>query len=663
MTTPNFPTVWFWVVQDTNPTTQVFDSTLGLEANTSADYLSWVANGGRSLQQAQYSVAAAQDNGSGAIRITIGNNNNLEFTANDVWVIQNVVMAGATVINGVWPVTPVNSNQVDLQGSTFVGGDNLVTAGVIDRGSVMPTLAGLYVYINSYNISIFNAGVFYNEQTFSISGGDVTIPSLLELTIFNNPGGSSIARTAILPQANLPGGLPIGISVYLQVNTNDGAGHAPAVNIHAHDGTTPVAAAFAGDVVQLILAANTTANGTWTSIILPFVPVQTVRGGLGTNVAPSDGQIPIGQGGTPKTYSPKTLSGDGTLSDAGTLTVTSTSGVPFGPFATLTAPLAIVYGGTQTTVAPSAGQILIAQSGSLYSPTALVGGATLAASGTVILANPAAAVRGGVFSHASVASQFLVSLDTSGSLTGAQPAFGNLTGVASVAQGGTNQTAAPSAGQVLIAQSSTAFAPITLSGGATVGAGGTVTLGTPGTAVLGGLFSFASVSNQFLTSLATSGSLAAAQPALANLSGSLNLGTQVTGTLAVASGGTGQTTGDYTPNGAWTPTDQSGGTLTFSSASVAYSRAGNMVFVYGRWNYPTTSDSHNALVGGLPVTVVNALKAQNFFFVFNNATGQIGLTPLAGTTTFQLTVAGGSGLTNSILSGARVVISFSYPVT
>jgi len=70
--------------------------------------------------------------------------------------------------------------------------------------------------------------------------------------------------------------------------------------------------------------------------------------------------------------------------------------------------------------------------------------------------------------------------------------------------------------------------------------------------------------------------------------------------------------GDY-EEGAWTPTDASGAGLTFSNITKAgrYVKIGSLVFVSIYFNYPTTSNTSHALVGGLPFTSVGAYHYLN----------------------------------------------------
>lgn len=108
---------------------------------------------------------------------------------------------------------------------------------------------------------------------------------------------------------------------------------------------------------------------------------------------------------------------------------------------------------------------------------------------------PTSTTIGGVKSYAVVSNQFLTSIGTDGLPVSAQPSFSNISGTATVAQGGTGQTshtangillgngssalsitAAMTDGQILVGQSSAAPLPKTISGDVTVAASGAVTI-------------------------------------------------------------------------------------------------------------------------------------------------------------------------------------------
>jgi hypothetical protein len=126
---------------------------------------------------------------------------------------------------------------------------------------------------------------------------------------------------------------------------------------------------------------------------------------------------------------------------------------------------------------------------------------------------------------------------------------------------------------------------------------------------------------------------------------------------------TGALNGHTISPASWTPSDQSGAGLTFTGVSVNYTRHDNMIFAYGRVTYPATADTHNAKIGGLPVSVPAVNYASGVqpaaatgvaFAMVCSANG--------GTTTFSFfNAAGVAAITNAQLSGAVVLFNLSYP--
>ncbi len=135
------------------------------------------------------------------------------------------------------------------------------------------------------------------------------------------------------------------------------------------------------------------------------------------------------------------------------------------------------------------------------------------------LPTPTSSTIGGVQSFTSSANIFLTGLNTSGVFLSAQPKCSNLSdGTQFCSATGTQATAG------LNVFSSTLQGVVPASGGSTtqvlLASGSFGALPTPTTTVLGGVNSFASASNNFLTGLNTSGSFLSARPACSNLSDS-----------------------------------------------------------------------------------------------------------------------------------------------
>jgi hypothetical protein len=113
----------------------------------------------------------------------------------------------------------------------------------------------------------------------------------------------------------------------------------------------------------------------------------------------------------------------------------------------------------------------------------------------------------------------------------------------------------------------------------------------------------------------------------------------------------------------WTPTDNSGAVLSFTSVSANYSKIGNMVFAYFTLTYPATADTSNASIAGLPVAVPNHPYAAGpaACSVSGGAIAVI-LSPTVSTSTAAFTNhATAAAVTNANLSGLTVKGMLIYP--
>jgi hypothetical protein len=115
----------------------------------------------------------------------------------------------------------------------------------------------------------------------------------------------------------------------------------------------------------------------------------------------------------------------------------------------------------------------------------------------------------------------------------------------------------------------------------------------------------------------------------------------------------------YTAASSFSPTDQSGGSLTFSNVSVHYDVIGNTVHVYGTLTYPSTSDTHNGTIS-LPVAVPNANYAQTPCTAIGTASALF-LLPIKNGSTAVFVGASAANYTNASLSTAVIEFNCSYP--
>jgi hypothetical protein len=111
---------------------------------------------------------------------------------------------------------------------------------------------------------------------------------------------------------------------------------------------------------------------------------------------------------------------------------------------------------------------------------------------------------------------------------------------------------------------------------------------------------------------------------------------------------------------AWTPTDQSGASLTFTAVNAQFCRIGNLVFVYGSLTYPSTADATQSKIS-LPVAVPN----QSYAKVSGTVVGTVNAIPQAiiNTSTAQFLTGAAGAVTNATLSLKVITIFIIYPAS
>jgi len=110
----------------------------------------------------------------------------------------------------------------------------------------------------------------------------------------------------------------------------------------------------------------------------------------------------------------------------------------------------------------------------------------------------------------------------------------------------------------------------------------------------------------------------------------------------------------------WSPTDQSGASLTFTGVSCQYTQIGNMVYAYGTLTYPSTASSANAIIS-LPVAVPN----QNYAVVQSCDLGSLSgvLQTVKNTSTAAIITNTGTPQTNATASLKQINFMLVYPAS
>lgn len=140
--------------------------------------------------------------------------------------------------------------------------------------------------------------------------------------------------------------------------------------------------------------------------------------------------------------------------------------------------------------------------------------------------------------------------------------------------------------------------------------------------------------NTFATTIAASGNLTCAQPAVTNLS-------------------------DYTGSTVWTPADGSGAGLSLTVTSARYTKIGPLVKLSFDITYPVTADATSAVISGLPITTDASVSVGAT--TVNNAGGVLCAKNNGSTTTLVLvycsldTAIANSALSTKVLRGSIVI--------
>jgi hypothetical protein len=129
------------------------------------------------------------------------------------------------------------------------------------------------------------------------------------------------------------------------------------------------------------------------------------------------------------------------------------------------------------------------------------------------------------------------------------------------------------------------------------------------------------------------------------------------------SGHTSNTMTDY-EEGTWTPIDASGAGLTFTGIHASYVKVGKLVTVIYNFSFPSTANSNNTSIGGLPFTITDLLNPVNIMFNSSTSTVMVEYGPGNGTAIyFYTTPSPFTHVTNAALSTIQIYGTLTYIAT
>jgi hypothetical protein len=119
---------------------------------------------------------------------------------------------------------------------------------------------------------------------------------------------------------------------------------------------------------------------------------------------------------------------------------------------------------------------------------------------------------------------------------------------------------------------------------------------------------------------------------------------------------------DY-EEGTWTPIDASTATLTFSVLDARYTKIGRQVQCFAQISYPSTADTNDAKIGGLPFTSANTSGGSYGAFVtYTNFGSNPTFLNNNNTTNTSVYTNAGAAITNVTLSAKQFRLVWIYEV-
>lgn len=255
-----YPTSWYWVVNDSMPTVQVWNGATGaFVSNTNGAYETWLTAISTSPFSQAFSLAspicAVTNNGNAKPRITLCNSiiNNFGWGTGAVKTIFGTCSTNAT---GSLAITQVSANQVDLNGAVF--DSSCGVGGVIGSATAIDTAANLNSFINSFVLPCY----FQNSASANTQTSAANI-------VLSNPAArlqvitmSTTGKNVQMPQANLfTSCFPVGWPV---VVNNPGTNAFAVTDFGAM--STLAASVAAGTTWEFYLTGNASQQGTWKAV-------------------------------------------------------------------------------------------------------------------------------------------------------------------------------------------------------------------------------------------------------------------------------------------------------------------------------------------------------------------------------------------------------------
>jgi hypothetical protein len=140
-------------------------------------------------------------------------------------------------------------------------------------------------------------------------------------------------------------------------------------------------------------------------------------------------------------------------------------------------------------------------------------------------------------------------------------------------------------------------------------------------------------------------------------------GGQITFPATQSASADANTLDDY-EEGTWTPVDSSGASLSFTSVSATYTKIGRIVNCFMSITYPTTANTSQSTIGGLPFASAGSPPNPGGGFVLYNTSAIANTTTAIGgtATQFSLYTTGGAAIGNNTMSTAIFRLAIVYQV-